>query len=195
MSEVTQILRAIEQGDEKATDGLFPLVYKELRQMAAQKLVRERPGQTLQATALVHEAYIRLLGKEVPNFKCRNHFFGAAAEAMRRILVDTARSKKRLKRGGGHQRIELNDACVAVESSPDALLILDEALTQLSQVDAEAAKLIQLSFYGGLSLEQSAEVLGVSLRTAYRLWAFARAWLYDNVVSEDHTRASEQKKA
>jgi RNA polymerase sigma factor (TIGR02999 family) len=193
MSDVTQILHAIEQGDDKASDGLFPLVYKELRQLAAQKLLRERPGQTLQATALVHEAYIRLLGKEIPNFNSRNHFFGAASEAMRRILVDTARSKKRLKRGGGHQRIELNDACVAVESSPDALLILDEALTKLSQVDAEAAKLIQLSFYGGLSLEQAAEVLGVSLRTAYRLWAFARAWLYDNVVKEGQTRASEQK--
>ena len=190
MSDVTQILYAIEQGDDKATDELLPLVYKELRLLAAQKLSREKPGQTLQATALVHEAYIRLLGKEASSFNNRSHFFGAASEAMRRILVDIARSKKRLKRGGGRQRIELNDACVAVESSPDTLLILDEALTRLSQTDPEAAKLIQLSFYGGLTLEQAAEVLGVSLRTAYRYWAFARAWLYDNMAKEDETQAS-----
>ncbi len=190
MSDVTQILYAIEQGDDKATDELLPLVYKELRLLAAQKLSREKPGQTLQATALVHEAYIRLLGKEASSFNNRSHFFGAASEAMRRILVDIARSKKRLKRGGDRQRIELNDACVAVESSPDTLLILDEALTNLSQTDPEAAKLIQLSFYGGLTLEQAAEVLGVSLRTAYRYWAFARAWLYDNMAKEDETQAS-----
>jgi RNA polymerase sigma factor (TIGR02999 family) len=189
MNDVTRILNAIEQGDDDATDTLLPLVYDELRQLAAQKLSHERPGHTLQATALVHEAYIRLLGSEVSSFTNRNHFFGAAAEAMRRILVDRARSKKRLKRGGAHQRIEINDACIAVESAPDALLILDEALTQLAQIDPEAAKLIQLSFYGGLTLEQGAEVLGVSLRTAYRHWAFARAWLYDAVAKDDEIEA------
>jgi RNA polymerase sigma factor (TIGR02999 family) len=182
MSDVTRILVAIEQGDEEAPDELLPLVYQELRVLAAQKLSGEQPGHTLQATALVHEAYIRLLGKDLPNFDNRRHFFGAAAQAMRRILVDKARSKKRLKRGGEHQRVELNDACLAVESSPDVLLILDEALTRLSELDSDASKLIQLCFYGGLTLEQSAESLGVSKRTAYRYWAFARAWLYDNVV-------------
>jgi len=190
MSDVTRILNAIEQGDDNATDALLPLVYDELRRLAAQKLSREQPGQTLQATALVHEAYIRLLGNEASSFNNRNHFFGAAAEAMRRILVDRARSKQRLKRGGGFQRVELNDACVAVESAPDSLLILDEALTQFTDVDPEAAKLIQLSFYGGLTLEQSANVLGVSKRTAYRYWAFARAWLYDNVVRNDESGIS-----
>ena len=189
LRDVTQILKTIEQGDENATEALMPLVYQELRALAAQKLSREQPGQTLQATALVHEAYMRLLGNTPSSFDCRNHFFGAASEAMRRILVDKARSKKRLKRGGEHQRIELNDACVAVESSPDTLLILDEALTGLSLLDPEAAKLIQLSFFGGLTLEQAADVLGVSMRTAYRHWAFARAWLYDNVVREDGVEA------
>lgn len=189
MSDVTQILYAIEQGDDAAAHELLPLVYEELRLLAAHRLSREKPGQTLQATALVHEAYIRLLGKEASSFNNRSHFFGAASEAMRRILVDSARSKKRLKRGGGRRRIELNDACVAVESSPDTLLILDEALTGLSGTDPEAARLIQLSFYGGLTLEQSAEVLGVSVRTAYRYWAFARAWLYDAMVKEEETRA------
>jgi len=188
MSNVTQILKTIQQGDQNATEVLLPLVYQELRVLAAQKLSSEKPGQTLQATALVHEAYIRLLGNETPNFDCRNHFFGAASEAMRRILVDKARSKKRLKRGSGHQRIELNDACIAAESSPDTLLILDEALTNLSLLDSEAAKLIQLCFYGGLTLEQAANVLGVSIRTAYRHWAFARAWLYDNVIKEYDTK-------
>ena len=190
MSDVTRILSAIEPGDSEATDALLPLVYQELRTLAAQKLSREPSGHTLQATALVHEAYIRLLGNESPSFDNRNHFFGAAAEAMRRILVDRARSKKRLKRGGAHQRVELNDACIAVDSSPETLLILDEALTELAKLDAEAAKLVQLSFFGGLTLDQSANVLGVSLRTAYRYWAFARAWLYDHVISEREAEVS-----
>ncbi len=181
MSDVTRILNAIGQGDQDATDELIPLVYEELRLLAAQKLSREQPGQTLQATALVHEAYIRLLGRDSPTFDNRNHFFGAAAEAMRRILIDSARSKKRDKRGNGFQRVELNDACAAVESSPDALLILDEALTQLTQIDPDAAQLIQLCFYGGLTLDQGAEVMGVSKRTVNRHWAFGRAWLYDQM--------------
>jgi RNA polymerase sigma factor (TIGR02999 family) len=188
MSNVTRILNAIEQGDENATDELLPLIYEELRLLAAQKLSREKPGQTLQATALVHEAYIRLLGKDSPRFDNSNHFFGAATEAMRRILIDRARGKKRAKRGNGFQRVELNDACAVVESAPDALLILDEALTQLARIDPDAAKLIQLCFYGGLTLDQSAEILGVSKRTANRHWAFGRAWLYDQVGNCDESR-------
>ena len=185
MSDVTRILNAINQGDERAVDALLPLVYEELRVLAAQKLYRELPGQTLQATALVHEAYIRLIGGEAPSFENRRHFFGAAAKAMRRILVDAARRKKRLKRGGGNRRLELNDACLAMESSPDTLLIFDEALTRLSDIDEEAAKLVRLSFYGGLTLQQSADLLGVSRRTAYRCWAFARAWLHNDVSKGD----------
>jgi RNA polymerase sigma factor (TIGR02999 family) len=190
MTEVTRILNAIEQGDVRAVDELLPLVYEELRLLAAQKLSQEQPGQTLQATALVHEAYIRLIGNESPHFRSRSHFFGAASEAMRRILVDRARSKKRLKRGGNQrQRIELNDACVALESSPEILLILDEALTRLSDIDDEAAKFVKLSFYGGLSLDQAADILCVSKRTVYRYWAFARAWLYNYIYRQDGSRA------
>lgn len=185
MSEVTRILNAMDQGDERAVDALLPLVYEELRVLAAQKLGRELPGQTLQATALVHEAYIRLIGGTSPSFENRRHFFGAAAEAMRRILVDAARRKKRLKRGGDKKRMELNDACLAVQSSPDTLLIFDEALTRLSQIDEEAAKLVRLSFYGGLTPQQSADLLGISKRTAYRYWAFARAWLHNDVSKSD----------
>ena len=185
MSDVTRILNAIDQGDQRAVDALLPLVYEELRVLASQKLYRELPGQTLQATALVHEAYIRLVGGEAPSFENRRHFFGAAAEAMRRILVETARHKKRQKRGGSNKRMELNDACLAVESAPDTLLIFDEALTRLSQIDDEAAKLVRLSFYGGLTLQQGADLLGISRRTAFRYWAFARAWLHNDVSKGD----------
>ncbi|MCF7972328.1 MAG: sigma-70 family RNA polymerase sigma factor [Phycisphaerae bacterium] len=185
MSDVTRILNAIDQGDERAVDALLPLVYEELRVLASQKLGRELPGQTLQATALVHEAYIRLIGVDTPSFENRRHFFGAAAEAMRRILVDKARHKKRLKRGGSNKRMELNDACLAVESSPDTLLIFDEALTRLAQIDEEAARLVRLSFYGGLTLQQGADLLGISRRSAYRYWAFARAWLHNDVSKGD----------
>ena len=185
MSDVTRILNAMDQGDEGAVDALLPLVYEELRLLASQKLRRELPGQTLQATALVHEAYIRLIGTETPSFENRRHFFGAAAEAMRRILIDTARHKKRQKRGGSRRRMELNDACLAMESSPDTLLIFDEALTRLSRAEPEAAQLVRLSFYGGLTLQQAADLLGVSRRTAYRYWAFARAWLHNDVSKGD----------
>jgi RNA polymerase sigma factor (TIGR02999 family) len=184
MNEVTRIINAIEQGEPQATEKLLPMVYEELRVLAAQRMAQEKPGQTLQATALVHEAYLRLVGSEAKDWDSRGHFFAAAAEAMRRILVEKARRKKRLKRGGGRRRIELDDACLAVEASPDGLIALDEALTQLAGEEAEAAELVKLLYFGGLSLEQAAELLGVSLRTAYRHLAFARAWLYDAIATE-----------
>ena len=187
MADVTQILNAIERGDPKAVEELLPLVYDELRHLAAQKLSHESPDQTLQATALVHEAYIRLVGEESQDWKSRQHFFIAAAEAMRRILIDNARCKKRLKRGGGHQRIELTDGCLAMEAPPDDLIALDEALTQLASQDAKAAGLVKLTYFGGLTLEQAAEVLEVSPRTAYRQIAFARAWLYDTISKKNGT--------
>jgi RNA polymerase sigma factor (TIGR02999 family) len=181
MSDVTRILNAIGQGDARATEELLPIVYEELRLLAAQKLSREAPGQTLQATALVHEAYLRLLGDEPHNWQGRAHFFAAAAEAMRRILVDNARRKGRLKRGGGRRRIDLDKVSLAVETSADDLLALDEAFTRLAQEDPQAAQVVKLSFFGGLTLDEAAEVLGVSRRTAYRYWAFARAWLYEEL--------------
>jgi RNA polymerase sigma factor (TIGR02999 family) len=184
MTDVTRILTAIERGDAKATDELLPLVYEELRLLAAQKLSHEPPGQTLQATALVHEAYIRLVGDSRQSWENRGHFFAAAAEAMRRILVERARSKKCVKRGGGIRRVNLNDAIVAVEVSPEGLIAVDEALTELAHEDAEAAELVKLAYFGGLNLEQAAEVLGVSARSAYRHWAFARARLYQTIADE-----------
>ena len=184
MSDVTRILNAIEGGDAKATDELLPLVYDELRLLAAQKLSHERTGQTLQATALVHEAYLRLVGDEPRSWKNRGHFFKAAAEAMRRIIVDRARGKKCIKRGGGRLKVELNDALLAVEVSPENLLVIDEALTRLVEEDPEAAQLVKLAYYGGLSVEQAGEALGVSRRSAYRHWAFARAWLYAAIAAE-----------
>jgi RNA polymerase sigma factor (TIGR02999 family) len=185
MSDVTRILNAIERGDAKATDELLPLVYEELRLLAAQKLSHEPRGQTLQATALVHEVYIRLVGDEPQSWENRGHFFAAATEAMRRILVERARSKKSAKRGGGNRRVDLNDAIRAVETSPEGLIALDEALTRLGNEDADAAGLVKLAYFGGLSLEQAAEVLGMSSRSAYRHWAFARAWLYQAVTIEE----------
>ncbi|MGE5296024.1 MAG: sigma-70 family RNA polymerase sigma factor [Solirubrobacterales bacterium] len=182
MSDVTRILNAIERGDAKATDELLPLVYEELRLLAAQKLSHEPPGQTLQATALVHEAYLRLVGDVPQSWENHGHFFAAAAEAMRRILVENARWKGRQKRGGERKRIELHEVCLAADASPDGLIALDEALSRLAAKDPEAARLIELTCFGGLTLEQSAEVLGVSSRTAYRHWAFARAWLYAALV-------------
>jgi RNA polymerase sigma factor (TIGR02999 family) len=184
MSDVTRILNAIERGDAKATDELLPLVYDELRLLAAQKLSHEAPGQTLQATALVHEAYLRLVGDEPQSWQNRGHFFAAAAEAMRRILVEKARSRRCAKRGGGIERVDLNDALRAVETSPEGLLALDEALTSLGHEDPEAAELVKLAYFGGLNLEQAAEVLGISGRSAYRHWAFARAWLFKAVSRE-----------
>jgi RNA polymerase sigma factor (TIGR02999 family) len=175
MSEVTRILSAAHQGDPHAAGQLLPLVYDELRQLAAQKLALETPGQTLQPTALVHEAYLRLVGDQ--KFEGRGHFFAAAAEAMRRILVDNARRKKAVKHGGELQRVELEGQEVPVRPLPEEIVALDEALTRLTAEDPEAAQIVQLHFFAGLSIEQAAEALGVSRATAYRQWSFARAWL------------------
>lgn len=177
MSDVTRILSAIEQGDARAADQLLPLVYEELRRLAAAKLSHEQPGQTLQATALVHEAYIRLVGSDAQNWAGRTHFFAAAAEAMRRILIDNARRKQRLKRGGGKQKIDL-DAELAAEAPSEDLIALDEALTKLANMDKVKADLVKLRYFAGLTLEQAAGVLNLPERTAKRYWAHARAWLY-----------------
>jgi RNA polymerase sigma factor (TIGR02999 family) len=157
------------------------LVYQELRRLAAQKISREPPGQTLQATALVHEAYIRLVGPEAQNFSGRTHFFAAAAEAMRRILIDNARRKQRLKHGGGRQKVDLNNAEIAVEAPSDDLIALDEALERLAQKDKVKADLVKLRYFAGLTLEQAAGLLNLPERTAKRYWAHARAWLYRQV--------------
>jgi RNA polymerase sigma factor (TIGR02999 family) len=179
MNEVTRILSALEQGDPQAASQLLPLVYDELRQLAAQRLGHEAPGQTLQPTALVHEAYLRLVGGEQDqHWDSRGHFFAAAAEAMRRILVDNARCKQAVKRGGGGRpRADLDMNQLAVPEVREDLLALDEALNQLAAADPEAAQLVQLRYFAGLTLAEAAQVLGVSPRTADRLWAYARAWL------------------
>jgi RNA polymerase sigma factor (TIGR02999 family) len=179
MSDVTRILSAIEQGDPHAADQLLPLVYQELRQLAAHKLAQEQPGQTLQATALVHEAYLRLVDAEKAHpWNSRGHFFAAAAEAMRRILVENARRKKTAKHGGRRQRLNLSQAEPLTQADPGALLDLDEALTRLAGEDAEAAEVAQLRLFAGLSVEQAAQSLSTSRANAYRQWAYARAWLH-----------------
>jgi RNA polymerase sigma factor (TIGR02999 family) len=179
MSEVTRILSAIEQGDPQAAEELLPLVYDELRKLAAQKLAQERPGQTLQATALVHEAYLRLVGAGgAQSWDGRGHFFAAAAEAMRRILVDNARRKQRLKHGGPLQRVELAEELLPLAGPNADVLAVHEALEQLTQQDPQTAELVKLHFFAGIPLEQAAELLGLSARTAYRNWNYARAWLF-----------------
>jgi RNA polymerase sigma factor (TIGR02999 family) len=178
MSDVTRILSAIEQGDAHAAEQLLPLVYDELRKLAAQKLAQEKPGQTLQATALVHEAYLRLVGQEqAQRWDSSRHFFAAAAEAMRRILVEKARRKGRHKHGGGCKRVELDEADHRVEPPSDDVLAVDEALQALEQVDAVVAALVKLHYFGGLPLREAAQALGISERSAHRDWAYGRAWL------------------
>jgi RNA polymerase sigma factor (TIGR02999 family) len=180
MSEVTRILSAIEQGDPSAAEQLLPLVYDELRQLAAQRLAQEKPGQTLQATALVHEAYLRLVDVEqVHYWDSRGHFFAAAAEAMRRILINHARDRGRQKRGGGRQRVDLDHLALADQASDDEVLALDEALQRLEQHNPLCAELVKLRFFTGLTMDEAATALGITVRTAHRYWAFARAWLYD----------------
>ena len=179
MSDVTRILSAIEQGDPQASEQLLPLVYDELRKLAAQKLTQEKPGQTLQATALVHEAYLRLVDvDQVQRWDSRGHFFAAAAEAMRRILLNRARAKKRAKRGGERQRVDLDHIEIALDTGDEQLIALDEALTQFAAEDADAARLVNLRFFAGLTRRDAAVSLGLSQRTAERQWAYARAWLY-----------------
>jgi RNA polymerase sigma factor (TIGR02999 family) len=182
MSDVSQLLCAIEQGDPHAAGQLLPLVYDELRRLAAQKLAHEPPGQTLQPTALVHEAYLRLVGDADQRWDGRGHFFAAAAEAMRRILVDQARRRAAQKRGGGHARkVEWDDARAVAPSRDDNLLALDEALTELEQHDAQAAGLVKLRYFSGLTHQQAAEALGITRRAADRLWAVAKTWLYQRL--------------
>jgi RNA polymerase sigma factor (TIGR02999 family) len=184
VSDLTRILHSIEQGDPKAAEELLPLVYDELRKLAAARMAHLPPGQTLQPTALVHEAYVRLLGSDQP-WDNRGHFFAAAAEAMRRILVESARRKSRLKRGGQWQRIDLEDVNLAIETDPENLLTIDEALTKFAAEDPVKAQLVSLRFFAGLSLPEAAQAMNVSLATSKRYWAFARAWLYRE-ISEDH---------
>lgn len=181
MHEVTRILSVIEQ-DPRAAEQLLPLVYDELRRLAADKMAREKPGQTIQATDLVHEAYLRLVDvKEAQQWNSRGHFFVAAAEAMRRILIENARQKKREKHGGQLQRVNLEELAVGADCPPDELLILDETLQELGKSDAQAAELVKLHCFAGLSVEEAAEALGISPRTAYRDWAYARAWLFKRI--------------
>jgi RNA polymerase sigma factor (TIGR02999 family) len=179
MTDVTRSLLAIENGDPGAADRLLPLVYDELRKLAAQKLVKEKPGQTLQPTALVHEAYVRLVGTDPTSpWEGRGHFFAAAAEAMRRILVEAARRKGRARYGGGLRRCELPADGPAVTEPVEDVVAVDEALEKLAAVDPRAAELVKLHYFAGLTIEEAAEVLGVSVRKAYTVWAYARAWLF-----------------
>ena len=180
MNDVTRILSAIEQGDVGASERLLPLVYDELRRLAAQRLAQEKPGQTLQATALVHEAYLRLVdGAEARHWDTRGHFFAAAAEAMRRILINRARDKGRQKRGGGSQRLELDRLAVADKATDEETLAVDEALRRLERHNRPCADVVKLRFFAGLTMDEAAAALGIAPRTAHRHWAFARAWLYD----------------
>jgi RNA polymerase sigma factor (TIGR02999 family) len=186
MNEVTRILSAIEGGAPHAAEQLLPLVYEELRKLAAQKLAQEKPGQTLEATALVHEAYLRLVDTDkVQHWDSRGHFFAAAAEAMRRILLDRARGKKRLKRGGGCRRIDIDQIHIALNTSDEQLLALDEVLALLEVEDPGAAQLVHLRFFAGLTLKDAAASLGLARRTAERQWAYARAWLYARLRQMD----------
>ncbi len=195
MADITQILSAIEQGDPHAAEKLLPLVYDELRKLAAQRLAAEKPGQTLQATALVHEAYLRLVGA-LPSpssqeagrgrWNSRGHFFAAAAEAMRRILIDNARKKRRPKHGGGRERLDLNESLCVTEAREE-LLALDEALERLAEQEPRKAELVKLRYFAGLSLEEAAACLGIAPPTAKRWWAVARAWLFDALSDSDET--------
>ena len=187
MSEVTRILQDVQKGDRRATDRLLSAVYNELRRLAAGKLARERPGQTLQATELVHEAYLRLLGGEAARWDSSVHFFGAAAEAMRRILVESARRKARLKHGGGRHRYELDEADAIVMPGSIDLIALDEALEKLAREDHVKAELVKLRYFAGLTVEQAGHVLGISRATADRYWTFARTWLYNEISPDDES--------
>ena len=183
MTDVTQILSRIESGDPNAADQLLPLVYNELRKLAATRLAEEKPGQTLQATALVHDAYLRLVGStEESQWNSRGHFFAAAAEAMRRILVEQARRKGRIKHGGERRRVDLDSACSVSEPPSLDLLALDEALSKLASVEPAKAELVKLRFFAGLTMSEAAAALGISLATAERHWTFARSWLYAEIA-------------
>jgi len=184
MSDVTRVLDRVQQGDPKAAAELLPLVYDELRKLAAQRMAHEAVGQTLQPTALVHEAWLRLVGNQQPRFDDRGHFFAAAAEAMRRILIENARRKARLKRGGAWERVNLEDIQVAVETDPATLLSIDLALDKLHREHAEKAELVKLRFFAGLTLPEAAKVMNLSETTAKRYWTFARAWLHSELAGD-----------
>ena len=182
MNDVTRILSAIEQGDPQAAEQLLPLVYAELRKLAAHKLIQEKPGQTFQATALVHEAYLRLVGVDTAKqWDSRGHFFAAAAEAMRRILVDRAREKGREKRGGKLKKLDIDAIDLATTVTPDQLLAVDEALAKLAINDAVASKIVELRYFAGLTVDEAGKALNISTATAYRHWNYARVWLYDEL--------------
>lgn len=192
MTDVTRILSQFESGDPSAAEQLLPLVYEELRKLAAVRLAQEKPGQTLQATALVHEAYLRLVGSgdREQSWNSRGHFFGAAAEAMRRILLNRARDKGRLKRGGQRHRFDLDQIELAVDAPHEDLLALDESIEQLAAESPECADVVKLRFFAGLSIDEAAEALGISPSTAKRHWAYARAWLFDALRPDSESSAS-----
>ncbi len=185
MSDVTRILSQIESGDPSAAEQLLPLVYDELRKLAAAKLAQEKPGQTLQATALVHDAYIRLVDVEkAQHWNSRGHFFAAAGEAMRRILVEQARRKSAAKRGGDAQREELHESAISTDRPAEEMLAVDELLDRLAEIDPAAANLVKLRFFVGLNMSEIAEALGISVRTAHDIWAYARSWLHQKIAAE-----------
>jgi len=187
VTDVTHILQQIESGDPSAADKLLPLVYDELRKLAAAKLAHEKPGQTLQATAIVHEAYLRLVGgsRQSDSWNNRGHFFAAAAEAMRRILIDAARAKGRQKRQAGRRRFDIDAIDVAIHATPDQLLAIDDALEKLQRHDPDIFELVKMRYFAGLNIEQAAAALGISPATAYRHWNYARAWLHGELLGQD----------
>jgi RNA polymerase sigma factor (TIGR02999 family) len=190
MSDVTRILSAIEQGDPHAAEQLLPLVYDELRKLAAQKMAQEQSGQTLQATALVHEAYLRLIGGDSAQIQwdSRRHFFAAAAEAMRRILIENARRKSGPKQGGGRNRVDLQHLCLATNAPPDDLVALDEALARLGVLSPQKAELVKLRFFAGMTIPEAAAAMGISHATAERYWNYARVWLYSELDNDRERR-------
>ncbi len=192
MADITQILRDVESGDPSAADQLLPLVYDELRKLAAHRIANEQPGQTLQATALVHDAYLRIAGgDDQPHWDNRGHFFAAASKAMRRILVENARRKKRIKHGGAMERREFDEAEILAPEIHEDLISLDAALDRLSEVDPEAVRLVNLRYFAGLSNADAAKMMGISPRTADRTWAFARAWLHQEISGSTNTSDAE----
>jgi RNA polymerase sigma factor (TIGR02999 family) len=184
MSDVTRILEAVQKGDAKAADELLPLVYSELRRLAAHKMASEAPGQTLQPTALVHEAWLKLVGRENPQWNGRAHFFGAAAEAMRRILIENARRKRALRHGGGQARLDIAEMQIASPAKDEELLAVSDALEKLAARDEQKAELVKLRYFVGLTTQEAAELLGISVPTADRWWSFSRAWLFVEIERE-----------
>ncbi|HWY74339.1 MAG TPA: sigma-70 family RNA polymerase sigma factor [Verrucomicrobiae bacterium] len=185
MSELARIIRAIDSGDRKAGDELLPLVYQELRQLAAHKMANEAPGHTLQPTALVHEAWLRLAGNENQRWENRAHFFGAAAEAMRRILIDNARRKRTIRHGGENERVDLEGVEITATADDDELLAVNEALEKFATIDKQKAELVKLRYFVGMTIEQAAEASGISVATAKRHWAYARAWLHQEIRNQE----------